>query len=117
MIPSSEVEILEYLAPNGRSPYAEWFGGLNAQAAAKVSVALTRVGPRQFRQRQGRGLWGLRVQAGLRPRLPSLFWERREPADYLVGRREQKAAAEGHKRGDRQVAGLQKKEAGVIKWL
>jgi hypothetical protein len=28
--------ILEYLDPKGRSPYAKWFVGLNAEAAAKV---------------------------------------------------------------------------------
>lgn len=43
MLPSSSVEILEYLDPNGRSPFAEWFAHLNAQAAAKVTVGLTRL--------------------------------------------------------------------------
>jgi putative addiction module killer protein len=43
MLPSHPVEILEYLDPNGRSPYAEWFMHLNAQAAARVVVAVTRL--------------------------------------------------------------------------
>jgi putative component of toxin-antitoxin plasmid stabilization module len=30
------VEVLEYLDQNGRSPFADWFNGLDAQAAAKV---------------------------------------------------------------------------------
>ena len=38
------VEVLEYLDTNGRSPYAEWFDSLNAQAAAKVAVAVMRIG-------------------------------------------------------------------------
>jgi putative addiction module killer protein len=37
------VQILEYLDPDGESPYRDWFESLNAQAAAKVTVALTRV--------------------------------------------------------------------------
>jgi putative addiction module killer protein len=38
------VQILEYLDPDGDSPYRDWFESLNAQAAAKVTGALTRVG-------------------------------------------------------------------------
>lgn len=43
MLPSGVVEIREYIAPDGSSPYARWFDGLNAQAAAKVAIALTRM--------------------------------------------------------------------------
>ena len=34
------IRILEYLDRAGRSPYAAWFDGLNAPAAAKVATAL-----------------------------------------------------------------------------
>jgi putative addiction module killer protein len=37
------VEILEYLDASGDDPYRDWFESLNAQAAAKVTVALTRI--------------------------------------------------------------------------
>jgi putative addiction module killer protein len=37
------IEVREYLAPDGTSPYAKWFNGLNAQAAAKVATAVTRM--------------------------------------------------------------------------
>jgi putative addiction module killer protein len=37
------VQILEYIDASGRSPYRDWFESLNAQAAAKVTVALTRI--------------------------------------------------------------------------
>jgi putative addiction module killer protein len=37
------VQILEYLDVAGDSPYRGWFDGLDAQAAAKVTVALTRI--------------------------------------------------------------------------
>lgn len=35
--------VREYLDPAGRSPYARWFHGLNARAAAKVATALYRL--------------------------------------------------------------------------
>jgi putative addiction module killer protein len=38
------VEILEYLDAGGRSPFAGWFDRLDAPAAAKVTIALSRIG-------------------------------------------------------------------------
>ena len=38
------IEVLEYLDQNGRSPFADWFNGLDPQAAAKVSTAQTKLG-------------------------------------------------------------------------
>jgi putative addiction module killer protein len=38
------VEILEYLAADGHSPFRDWFDGLDARTAAKVAVAITRIG-------------------------------------------------------------------------
>jgi putative addiction module killer protein len=38
------LELRYYLAGNGGSPFEEWFSGLNAAAAAKVAVALARLG-------------------------------------------------------------------------
>jgi putative addiction module killer protein len=37
------VEVREYLDRTGRSPYAEWFDGLDASAAAKVASAVIRM--------------------------------------------------------------------------
>jgi putative addiction module killer protein len=42
MLPSA-LEVLEYLDTSGRSPFGDWFDGLNAQSAAKISVAVTRL--------------------------------------------------------------------------
>ncbi len=36
-------DIREYITTQGRSPYAKWFNGLNARAAAKVATALVRM--------------------------------------------------------------------------
>ena len=37
------IEIREYIDTRGRSPFARWFDGLNAHAAAKVATALARM--------------------------------------------------------------------------
>ncbi len=37
------IELRYYLTGNGRSPFEEWFSGLDAQAAAKVTRALVRL--------------------------------------------------------------------------
>jgi putative addiction module killer protein len=37
------IDVREYLAADGTSPYAKWFDNLNAQAAAKVATAVTRM--------------------------------------------------------------------------
>jgi putative addiction module killer protein len=50
------VDVREYLDNRGRSPYAEWFNGLNAQAAAKVTIAVTRVGQGNFSNVKGVGV-------------------------------------------------------------
>jgi putative addiction module killer protein len=44
MLPHGVLELRYYLAVDGRSPFEEWFSGLDAAAGAKVSVALARVG-------------------------------------------------------------------------
>jgi putative addiction module killer protein len=37
------IDVREYLAADGSSPYAKWFNALNAPAAAKVVIAITRM--------------------------------------------------------------------------
>ncbi|MGE0421847.1 MAG: type II toxin-antitoxin system RelE/ParE family toxin [Reyranellaceae bacterium] len=37
------VELLEFQTEDGRSPFGLWFAALDAEAAAKVTVALTRM--------------------------------------------------------------------------
>ena len=53
MVPFNMVEVLEYLDPKGRSPYADWFNDLNAQAAAKIAVAVTRLSSGYFSNVKG----------------------------------------------------------------
>ncbi len=40
----SNLTVLEYLDRKGRSPYADWFDSLNPEAAAKIVIAITRMG-------------------------------------------------------------------------
>jgi putative addiction module killer protein len=47
--------VLEYLDPKGRSPYAKWFDGLNAEAAAKVATAIYRLSDGNFSNVKGVG--------------------------------------------------------------
>jgi len=51
----SDIRILEYLDPAGRSPYAAWFDGLNAPAAAKVAAALYQLTAGNFSNVKGVG--------------------------------------------------------------
>ncbi len=37
------MKILEYLDEDGSSPFALWFAGIEARAASKVTIALTRM--------------------------------------------------------------------------
>ena len=39
-----DMDVLEYLTPDGRSPFGAWFEELDPQAAAKVTIAVTRIG-------------------------------------------------------------------------
>ena len=49
------IRILEYLDPEGRSPYGAWFDGLNAPAAAKVAAALYQLAAGNFSKVKGVG--------------------------------------------------------------
>ena len=42
------IAILEFLDESGHSPYGRWFAGLNANAAAKITVATDRIGRGQM---------------------------------------------------------------------
>ena|ERR1700675_1695848 len=66
MVPSQSVEILEYLDRDGHSPYARWFDGLNAEAAARVVVALTRLSQGNVAglKSLGRSLYECRIHFG-----------------------------------------------------
>ena len=47
------IDVREYNDREGHSPYAAWFDRLNAQAAAKVAIALTRLAQGNFSNVKG----------------------------------------------------------------
>ena len=49
------IVVREYLDRSGDSPYAAWFDSLNAEAAAKVTTAVTRVSLGNFSNVEGVG--------------------------------------------------------------
>ena len=61
-----EIEIQEYLDGSGRSLFGRWFDGLNAVAAARVTVALTRLGQGNFSNVEGvgAGVYELKMDFG-----------------------------------------------------
>jgi putative addiction module killer protein len=60
------MQILEYLDAAGDSPYRDWFESLNAQAATKVTVALTRIelGNLSHAKSVGAGVQEFRIDFG-----------------------------------------------------
>ena len=60
------VEIREYQDRSGRSPFREWFDGLSAEAARKVTTALYRVGLGNFSNVKGvgSGVYECRIDFG-----------------------------------------------------
>ncbi|HEB73585.1 MAG TPA: type II toxin-antitoxin system RelE/ParE family toxin [Nitrospirae bacterium] len=59
-------EVREYINAQGSSPFAKWFNGLNATAAARITMALTRVelGNLSDHKSVGAGVWELRLDFG-----------------------------------------------------
>jgi putative addiction module killer protein len=55
VLPVIVIDVREYVAADGSSPYARWFNGLNAQAAAKVTIAVTRMAQGNFSNAKGVG--------------------------------------------------------------
>jgi putative addiction module killer protein len=49
------IDVREYLDRTGRSPYGAWFDSLNAEAAAKIATATTRISLGNFSNVEGVG--------------------------------------------------------------
>lgn len=60
------VRVLEYFDAVGESPFGAWFDGLDAAAAAKVTVALARIGMGNLSNAKavGAGVWEFRINVG-----------------------------------------------------
>lgn len=62
-----EIEIQEFLDASGRSVFARWFDGLEAVAAARVTVALTRLSAGNFSNVKGVGAGVYEIQIDFGP--------------------------------------------------
>jgi len=51
----ADICVVEYVDTQGRSPFAKWFEELNAEAAAKATTALYRLGQGNFSNVKGVG--------------------------------------------------------------
>ena len=62
----TEIRVLEYLDPRGRSPFARWFDELSSDAAARVAAALYRLEAGNFSNVKGvgRGVLERRIDFG-----------------------------------------------------
>jgi len=60
------IEVIEYIKNDGQCPFAEWFGNLNDQAAAKVTTALERMKSGNFGDHKtvGQGVMERRIHYG-----------------------------------------------------
>ena len=79
------VTVREYLDPVGRSPYARWFDGLHAPAAAKVATALYRLELGNFSNVKsvGSGVYECKIDFG--PGYRVYFGTERESLIIVLG--------------------------------
>src|ERR1700731_3624194 len=79
------VDIREYHDRGGRSPFREWNGRLNAEAARKVTTALYRVGLGNFSNAKsvGAGVYECKINFG--PGYRVYFGKQGEQAVILLG--------------------------------
>src|SRR5215813_6143583 len=98
------LRIIEYLDQRGRSPFAAWFEGLNAEAAAKITSALYQLGAGNWGNTKGvgGGVFERRIDFG--PGYRIYFGKDGDTLVILLGgsskQRQQHAIAEAKRRWD-----------------
>jgi putative addiction module killer protein len=80
-----EIEIQEFLDSSGRSPFERWFDGLNAVAAARVTIALTRLSHGNFSKVEGVGAGVYEFKLDFGPGYRSYFGKEDERLTILLG--------------------------------
>src|SRR5208282_4091647 len=79
------IAVREYLDNKGRSPYAAWFDGLNAAAAAKIATAVTRISLGNFSNVEGVGSGVFEYKLGFGPGYRVYFGKDGETLVILLG--------------------------------
>ena len=96
----SEVHVVVYLDATGRSTFTRWFEGLNAEAAAKVTTALYRMGQGNFSSVEGVGSGVFEYRIDFGPGYRIYFGKDGETLVVLLGgsskKRQQQAIQAAH---------------------
>ena len=79
------IDVKEFLDTAGRSPFGRWFDGLNAVAAACVTVALARLSQRNFSNVKGAGSGVQELKIGFGPGYRVYFGNDGERIVILLG--------------------------------
>jgi putative addiction module killer protein len=79
------IEVREYLDPRGRSPYGRWFDGLNAVAAARVAIAITRMAQGNLANAKGVGAGVFEYRIDFGPGYRVYFGKKGERLVILLG--------------------------------
>jgi putative addiction module killer protein len=79
------IEVREYADPHGRSPFQQWFEALDARAAAKVTVALTRLEQGNISNVKGMGGGVLELRIDYGPGYRVYFGKDGEDLVILLG--------------------------------
>lgn len=80
-----QIEIREFLEASGRSPFGRWFEGLNAVAAARVTIALARLGQGNFSNVEGVGAGVFEIKIDFGPGYRVYFGKDDERIVVLLG--------------------------------
>ena len=79
------IELRGYIDENGNRPFAQWFDGLDAPAAAKVTIALTRLGRGNFSKVKGVGSGVFEYKIDFGPGFRVYFGKDGERLVILIG--------------------------------
>jgi putative addiction module killer protein len=79
------IEFTEYIDANGKSPFAQWFDALDAVAAAKVRVYMTRVELGKYSNVKPIGVGLSEIKIDLGPEYRVYFRKEREILLLLLG--------------------------------
>jgi putative addiction module killer protein len=79
------VDILEYEDANGSSPFGRWFAKLDAKAAAKVTVVLTRLGQGNTSNVRGVGAGVFEIKIDFGPGYRLYFGKDNDTLVILLG--------------------------------
>jgi putative addiction module killer protein len=93
------ITIREYLDPKGHSPFAKWFNGLNAPAAAKVTTSLVRIEQGNFSNTKGVGAGVFECRIDFGPGYRVYFGKDGDALVILIG-----GGTKRHQRADIQAA-------------